>query len=126
MTMWKEDGDWYREDDDGNELEVNILEEWTICSDCKGDGKVLCDGMRGHAYSMEEFYEEFDEDERHGYFNGRYDVGCRECSGSGKVKQVNWEKLAIEDPELVAEIEAYYKNEADFASECEAERRMGC
>jgi len=124
--MYKYKGDWYREDDDGNEVQVEIPEqEWMICDECRGEGMSLCDGMRGHAYSMEEFHEEFDEEERHGYFTGRYDTRCDSCNGTGKVKGINWEKLEARDPELVKEINEYYEQEAYDASVYRAEMGYG-
>ena len=100
--LYKEDGIWCREDDDGNVLDLDVQEEWVICDECRGEGKSLCDGMRGHAYSAEEFQESFPEDEdKHQYFNGFYDTRCDSCKGSGKVKAIDFEKLEKANPRVL-------------------------
>ena len=121
--IYNYEGEFYHEDDDGVEKPLELPMKWTICEECRGEGMSLCDGMRGHAYSAEEFNRDFDEEERHSYFNGGYDTKCESCRGDGKVKEVDWDQL---DDETKVELQEHYNDEAAFASEREAERRMGC
>lgn len=118
MDVYQCDGEWLSIDDNGDESVIDLPQEWVICGECNGEGKSLCDGMRGHAYSAEEFYEAFDEDERHGYFNGRYDTPCNSCNSSGKVKEINWDKL---EPELAKAIQDHYQDLANDAATYRAE-----
>lgn len=59
---------------------------WQICRRCDGHGKVDNPAF-SNGISSEEFYHEWDEDDRENYLSGMYDVACTEpgCEG-GKVK----------------------------------------
>lgn len=116
-------------DDEGMETEHELPAKFGVCSGCEGHGSRLCDGMRGHAYTAEEFYDSFDEEEAAEYFKrgGRYDVTCDECQGKRVVLVVD--EAACRSPELKATLELYYaklEDDYEYRRECEAERRMGC
>ncbi len=72
----------------GYEYEITVPGKRVVCNECDGSGVVLMDGLRGHAFSSEELFE--DEDFAEGYFGGRYDVRCDVCHG---------EKVLIEPDE---------------------------
>jgi hypothetical protein len=59
--------------------------KWVICSNCKGEGRCLPEGLRGVINT-----DEWSDDELDGYFGGEYDVPCTVCEGSGKVLAENY------------------------------------
>lgn len=111
--------------DDGDEIELDLPSHMEVCHDCEGHGYVLCEGMRNHAYSQEEFAESFDEEEAQEYFRrgGRYDVQCGTCHGKNVVAVVNEEALT---PEQKAQYEAYlrydYQRHQDEAEDRRTQR----
>jgi predicted methyltransferase len=115
--------------DDGEEVEASLPAKNEVCSFCEGTGFHLTRSIGEHAYSMEEFYEAFDEPEdREEYFRrgGRYDVECETCHGKNVVLCVD-EKACRSDEEK-ALLKKYYQKLEDIAddnAEREAERRMG-
>lgn len=95
-----------------------------VCPTCEGSGKVLADGMRGHAYTWDEM-EDLGEDFIDDYFAGRYDVPCDECHGLRVTAEPITEGLSERDQ---ARLEAHYEelqHEWEMRREMEAERRMG-
>lgn len=72
----------------GAEYEIKVPGKRVKCEECDGTGAVLRDGLRGHAFSSEELFE--DPDFAEGYFRGDYDVQCDVCRG---------EKIVVEPDE---------------------------
>jgi hypothetical protein len=112
----------YLEDGDGEEdqaLSFDFPLVWQICGQCRGEG-TSCAYLGSYTSSeMDEAGQEFRED----YMNGVYDKPCPECKGSGKVQEIDWDKLTPDQQKMViddAEAEAQYQAEID------AERRAGC
>lgn len=115
-------------------IEVTVNEETrslparkAVCPNCEGHGSVLHPAIAEHAYSSEEFYEEFDEWGRSQYFmrGGAYDVTCPECKGLRVVDRVDLDAC---DAEERAFYQAFQKEERErerFERECAAERRYG-
>ena len=70
------------------------MNKWIICPTCKGEGKHVNPSIDANGITSSEMNEdpEFMED----YFNGVYDIPCKECSGSGKVIETPefWEERA--------------------------------
>ncbi len=117
------------ENEAGEEVTVTFPTKKVVCHDCGGEGHTLRPGMRDHAYTAEEFYESFDEEDAAEYFKrgGKYDVVCETCKGKNVVDEID-ESLCT-TPELKEALKAYQdrlEDEADYRRECEAERRMGC
>lgn len=113
----------------GDEITITFPIKKAVCFDCNGEGKTLCPGMRGHAYSMEEFQDSFNEEEQAEYFKvgGRYDVTCETCHGRNVVDEID-ESACERDSKLSEALSAYYAKEAeeaDYQRLCQAERRMG-
>lgn len=121
------------ENDEGEEVTHSFPSKMEVCSECEGHGFVLREGLRGEAYTAEEFYEAFEEEEdREEYFRhgGKYDQQCPECKGKNVVPVVNEERLTAEQKVLYAEWQKWEEDnaryEAESRAEREAERRMGC
>lgn len=114
--------------EEGEEIEIQLPCKKEVCPECDGEGHVLCEGMRGHAYSAEEFAESFDSEEAEEYFRpgGRYDVQCPECHGKNVVDVVDEEACQC-DPQLkeqLAELQEHWARQARYRAEA-YERRMG-
>jgi RecJ-like exonuclease len=116
------------ENDDREEVVAELPAKFVVCPCCDGHGTHLNEAMREHAYSREEFEEEFDEEMQGEYFRrgGRYDVQCEQCGGKRVVEGVDEE--ACSTPELKALLKIYedqLQREAEYRREEAYERRMG-
>lgn len=114
-------------DEDGNEEIVDLPAKMEVCHNCEGEGYVLNESMRYHAYSAEEFYESFDEEDREEYFKrgGIYDVVCPTCKGKNVVPVID-RAFCQNDPELKAALDKVDEMEEEnrqYEAECRAERR---
>lgn len=109
--------------DDGTEEDVELPSIFTVCPDCKGQGTTYL-GWRAKdqpAFSREDFEAEgadFEED----YRSGRYDRDCEGCGGKRVILTVH--EFAC-DKAILAEYHKRQQDDAAYAAECEAERRMG-
>lgn len=114
--------------DDDSEEEHNLPSTNEVCGECGGDGFVLCEGMRGHAYSQEEFAESFDEEEAAEYFTrgGRYDQQCPCCKGKNVVPIVDEKRLTAEQKVLFERWNEQEEQKARWDSEDRATMRMEC
>lgn len=75
----------------GFEYTVKVPGKRALCPECDGRGTVLCDGLRGVAFSPEELFE--DEGFAEGYFRGDYDVACDVCSGEKVVVEPDEDRM---------------------------------
>ena len=118
--------------DDDEEFCLTLPACREVCPECDGTGTVLCEGMRGACYSVEEFQESFDEEEAEEYFRrgddprgpGRYDVVCTECHGRNVILVVDEDHIPAN---LSAEYQEYLKYEekrAQWDAEDRATYRM--
>lgn len=114
------------ENDDGEEIELSLPSKMEVCFDCGGEGMVLTEGMRNHAYSSEEFFQEFDEEERVEYFRrgGRYDVVCPTCHGANVVSVVDEAFIHEKDKVEYAEYQKSQERKARYDAEDRATYRM--
>jgi RecJ-like exonuclease len=80
------------------EEDVIFPAKMEVCSECEGTGYTLCDGMKGHVYSAEEFNDTFDDEDRAHYFTrgGKYDQVCQECKGKNVVPVIDEQSLSSE------------------------------
>jgi len=111
--------------DEGEEIELTLPAKREVCPTCDGDGSVLCEGMRGYAYSAEEFYESFDPEEAEEYFkpHGRYDVTCETCHGRNVIDAVDEEHLSQEQKVQYEKYLEYQDREARYRAEERATTR---
>jgi hypothetical protein len=114
------------ENDEGEEVELELPSKMEVCWDCEGHGTVLTEGMRNHAYSMEEFRESFDEEEAQEYFTrgGRYDVQCPTCHGANVMPVVDEEHIPENLKAQYAEYQKHEEQKARWDAEDRATRRM--
>ncbi len=94
-----------------------------VCYNCNGEGSVLCDGLRGQVMD----FEEWEQEEVDGYFNGNYDVSCPVCKGNNVVSEID--RSACSSVLLTAALAEYDANlsaEYDYQREVAAERAFGC
>lgn len=120
-------------DIDGDEVEVDLPAKYEVCGTCEGNGTHLNPSIGQHAYSSEEFYESFDEEEQEQYFKrgGMYDVQCEECNGKRVIAvpdfEMVWPKHETNPDEI--DLKNYYKeterNRTRMAREEQHERDMG-
>ena len=116
--------------DEDCEFEFEFPSVKEVCPECDGEGYVLCEGMRGYAYSEEEFNDVFhDEEDRQHYFKrgGKYDVVCNVCHGKNVIDVINTNALVSDEQKKNYKI--YLKNqreEFEYKRICLAEMRMGC
>ena len=104
FTLWTDEGN--------TETEITVPGKMEVCPECEGTGYVLCEGMRGHCYTSEEFAEAFDDEEREEYFKrgGRYDVACPSCKGKNVVAVPDLDHCTAEQK---AQLEVWEEQEAD-------------
>ncbi len=110
------------ETDDGyEEIDLTIPAEFEVCGNCSGKGTHVNRAIDGNGLDPDMFHQDpsFAED----YFGGVSDVQCDECSGRRVMPSPNLESLSEAHQKLV---EDAMQSDADYAAECEAERRMGC
>lgn len=116
--------------DDDLEEEHDLPSKNEVCDECGGDGFVLCEGMRGVAYSREEFEQEFDEEDQAHYFTrgGKYDQVCPHCKGKNVVPIVDESKLNAEQKVLFERWNEQEEQKARWDAEDRATMRMesGC
>jgi hypothetical protein len=120
-----------------------------ICPDCDGEGTVLNEAMRHHAYTSEEFDEEFGSDYYDGghedgeygddeypidsqagqYFKrgGIYDVPCPTCKGNKITVEIDREACEQNSKykQILEQYDEYQNDLREFERECAAERSMG-
>lgn len=112
---------------DGSEEVIDFPAKMEVCHDCEGHGYVLNASMREHAYTAEEFYEEFDEESREEYFRrgGIYDVICPTCKGKNVVPTIDRDACTSEYlKDALANLDKQEEERYYAEAENRAERRM--
>ena len=121
----------------------NLPAHKVVCTKCDGEGSVLNPSIAEHAYTAEEFNEEFSDEgdeydeetgelvfagsERSQYFQrgGMFDIPCPDCKGKNVVLAISVNALNEEQKAFYA---LYLKQEEEAQQsrwEQESERRMG-
>ena len=111
------------EDDNGDEVVIEVAGKHDVCPECEGHGKVLCEGLRGVAFTHEDM-SEAGPDFREDYMSGRYDVQCPECHGRRVVVVPDEQYMSDEQK---AQLKSHYlqlEAEAQWAAEDAYTRRM--
>ena len=112
--------DFTYEDDDGDEVEARLPAAWAICPTCAGEGRYVNPAIDGHGLSHDELYNDWDEDQRRAYFEGRYDVACEAKCTDGKILVVATTCLTPAQAELA---HRYELHQQWLANEDAADRR---
>lgn len=116
--------------DENEEVEFVFPAKHEVCPKCEGHGTHLTPSIGEHAYSAEEFYESFPEEEdRQEYFQrgGIYDVTCHQCKGKNVITVIDEEACTtVEQKEHLKQYYNYLEEEARWRREEEDERRFGC
>lgn len=106
----------------GEDVEdVEVPAKWAICSRCDGEGSHTRPGIDDHGISMEEWHNDWSEEERETYLSGGYDVTCSCCNGSGKVLVPD---LDVVDEKVKEAIEQRERAEAESRREDAYWRRL--
>lgn len=113
------------ENEAGEEITRELPSKYQVCSKCEGHGTHLNPSIGEHAYSAEEFQQEFDEEEACEYFTrgGIYDVDCIRCGGKRVEEVVDEEKC---DKELLKRYHAKLADDAQYERMCRMEVEYGC
>lgn len=120
------------EDSDGNVISVpyEFPARKEICHRCDGEGQHTNPNIDGHGITAEEWHNEWDEDEREGYMNGRYDVVCEECRGNKIVMVIDEETIQSNGTEECRVMYAIYQKQLEDKAASDQEdaytRRMEC
>lgn len=112
ITVWE---------DENTEVAETVPFTFEVCPTCDGKGthvnpSIDCDGL-----SREDF--DADPDFAEEYMAGRYDQQCNGCGGRRVVPVMNEDRVK---PELLKQIKAEQRADAEYRSICRAERAMGC
>lgn len=97
-----------------------------VCGACGGRGSYVNPAIDAHGIGADE-WADWDEDDRQGYLDGRYDVACEECRGQ-RVVPVPEEPSGCSSASHKAAWAAYCEwsdDEGNYRAERAAEIRMG-
>jgi hypothetical protein len=114
--------EWTEEDE---EIEHELPAKRAVCPGCDGEGRHVNPAIDGHGITAGEWDRDWDDEEREGYFNGRYDVVCHTCKGLRVVTVVDEERAESECPELLRLYWDIQEERAAYERLCASERRMG-
>ncbi len=109
------------ETDEWVEEDLEVPARWEICDRCSGHGTHTNPSIDGNGISAEEWYDEWDDDDRENYMTGVYDVRCENRCDGGKVRVPDLDRCSPEVQKKVADWEEY---EAESAREEAADRRL--
>ena len=116
--------------DDDTEETHELPAKFEVCERCEGHGTHLHTAIGQHAYSVEEFNEEFSDDEdREAYFRrgGKYDVTCEECGGRRVVLVVDENACRTNEfREILQRYQEQEQEKARWRAEDRATMRMEC
>ena len=107
---------------DGEECVIEVPARWEICRTCDGEGTMVNPAIDGNGITASE-WAEWEEEERHMYCSGGYDIRCNECDGSGKRLVVNHEQFNSQQPKEYALWAESEREEADYRSICDSEAK---
>lgn len=99
-----------------------IPAKYEVCGTCSGKGNHVNPSIDAHGITSEEWANDWDDEDREAYHEGRYDVQCYECGGQRVVPVPNEDRAT---PEMMKAWEDLVSDDGEYRAECEAERRMG-
>lgn len=116
---------WKWQSFDLEEIEFALPAVNVSCTRCDGKGTHTNPAIDGNGITQSE-WNEWGWEERENYRNGVYDVPCYVCDGERFEKQVV-DDCYLSNPQkyLLKLLEKKWNADADYARECEMERRMG-
>jgi len=116
--------EFIEENEEGEEITHELPSKLIVCTKCGGHGTHLNPSIGEHAYSAEEFQQEFDQDEQEEYFTrgGIYDVQCTVCDGENVEEVVDEEKC---DTALLKRYQDKIADNYRYERECQREREYG-
>ena len=94
-----------------------------LCWRCNGDGHHSNPAIDGNGISSDEWRNEWDEESRHAYMSGRYDVRCEKCDGKCWVLAPDTEAA---DPVAFEDWVKWHEELDVMEREHAAEIRAGC
>ena len=103
---------------------ITVPARYEVCDDCDGEGAVLHEALRAHAYTMDEFHETFDDEDAAEYMKGGagiYGVPCPTCHGA-RVRLMPDEDRLSARQRLI--LDAVRRQEDELAADLAAERRL--
>lgn len=106
----------------GEDDYLTVSIEFDVCDVCQGRGSYVNPAIDSGGISGEEFYGEWDEEDRNAYRRGRYDMQCGCCRGKRVVPVIDKKST----PKWILDL--YYErqnSEADYQRVCRMERMMG-
>jgi len=108
-----------------DDSDVWIPVKFEVCPLCHGTGKHVSPNVDSHGICSDE-WSEMGPEGQEDYMSGAYDVVCYECSGRNVVPVPQDEaNLTKAQRKLLKLIDDRQQADADYASECAEERRMG-
>lgn len=114
--VWDEDQEKYVPR--GVDEPIPVPSKLEICGKCGGRGK---HSLRFGAFSGDRLAEAREDEEFwEGYTSGAFDEPCDRCGGTGRVNVPDEQRCS---PELLAAIQEYDEEEADYRAERHAEMR---
>ena len=123
------------EDENGDERSFTLPIKRVVCPTCNGEGKHVNPSIdAGGIGGDDEFWEDdqdWEEEDEEGnpvsrYRSGVYDVTCYTCHGNNVVLDIDLEAASISASEALEAWEDFCQDQAEYESECAAERRWGC
>lgn len=109
----------------GGNANVEYNSRFEICSTCQGRGthtnpSIDCGGITASEWA------EWDEEEKHYYMSGRYDISCSQCNGEKVVQQFEYDTKNPLYNWCCERLNEHYEYQYEYAREVAAERRWGC
>ena len=115
----------YNSSDD--EIQTVVPSMVAVCERCNGEGRHTNPSIDGNGITGSEMADlcHDDPDFSENYFGGMYDVSCSECKGLRVVRVIDWDTFEHTMPKLAEVYTKHMLDEACYAAESAAERRMG-
>lgn len=111
-------------DEEDYEVEAELPAKFEVCDTCNGRGKYVNPSIDSHGITASE-WEDWDPDEKEGYFRGHYDIPCDACRGTRVIPVIDENNFTEEQREIAKQYYEQLKNQAMWAREEAYARKMG-